>query len=105
MTTWFAAADCRLEDFRAVCKQKTELSDYPHATDVVDNVLIYPGSLANTRETQAELVRALLDGPGVVVFTAAFTPDVVDRGTAVFTDLIAAQKAAGVAGGGHLAQP
>jgi ectoine hydroxylase-related dioxygenase (phytanoyl-CoA dioxygenase family) len=103
--TWFTAADCRLEDFRAVCEQKTELSDYPHATDVVDNVLIYPGSLANTRETQAELVRALLDGPGVVVFTAAFTPDVVDRATAVFTDLIAAQKAAGVAGGDHFAKP
>jgi ectoine hydroxylase-related dioxygenase (phytanoyl-CoA dioxygenase family) len=103
--TWFTAADCRLEDFRAVCEQKTELSDYPHATDVVDNVLIYPGNLANTREIQAELVRALLDGPGVVVFTAAFEPDVVDRATAVFTDLIAAQKAAGVAGGDHFAKP
>ena len=45
MTTWFTAADCRLDDFRALVEQKTELSDYPHAADVVDNVLIYPGDL------------------------------------------------------------
>lgn len=105
MTTWFTAADCRLEDFRAVCEQKTELTEYPHAIDVVDNVLIYPGTPANTREIQAELVRALRDGPGVVVFTGAFPPAVVDRATAVFTDLIAEQKAAGVAGGDHFAKP
>ena len=30
---WLTAADCRLPDFRAVCEQKTELADYPHATD------------------------------------------------------------------------
>jgi ectoine hydroxylase-related dioxygenase (phytanoyl-CoA dioxygenase family) len=105
MTTWFTREDCRLEDFRAVCEQKTDLIDYPHAVDVVDNVLIYPGTLANTREVRAELARALMDGPGVVVFTGAFKPAVVDRATAVFTDLIAAQKAAGVTGGDHFAKP
>jgi ectoine hydroxylase-related dioxygenase (phytanoyl-CoA dioxygenase family) len=105
MTTWFTAADCRLEDFRAVCERKTELTGYPHAADVVDNVLIYPGALPNSRAVRSELIRALTDGPGVVVFTGAFAPAVVDRATAVFTDLIAAQKAAGVAGGDHFAKP
>ena len=105
MTTWFTAADCRIEDFRAVCEHKTLPTDYPHAADVVDNVPIYPGTLANTREIQAELVWALSDGPGVVVFTGAFPPAVVDRATAVFTDLIAEQKAAGVAAGDHFAKP
>jgi ectoine hydroxylase-related dioxygenase (phytanoyl-CoA dioxygenase family) len=95
----------RLEDFRAVCEQKTELADYPHAADVVDNVLIYPGTLDNTAQIRAELTRALLDGPGIVVFTSAFAPAVVDRATAVFADLIAEQKAAGVAGGDHFAKP
>ena len=104
-TTWFSAADCRLEDFRAVCEQKTELADYPHATDVAGNVLIYPGSLPDTLEVRGELIRALRDGPGVVVFTQAFAPGVVDRATAVFTDLIAEQKAAGVRGGDHFAKP
>jgi ectoine hydroxylase-related dioxygenase (phytanoyl-CoA dioxygenase family) len=105
MTTWFTAADADLEDFRAVCEQKTELSDYPHAIDVVENVLIYPGRLEKTRDVQSELVRALMDGPGVVVFRGAFEAAVVDRATAVFEDLIAAQKAAGVTGGDHFAKP
>jgi ectoine hydroxylase-related dioxygenase (phytanoyl-CoA dioxygenase family) len=105
MTTWFTAADADLEDFRAVCEQKTELSDYPHAIDVVDNVLIYPSLREDTGEIRAELVRALMDGPGVVVFQGAFEPAVVDRATAVFEDLIAAQRAAGVTGGDHFAKP
>ncbi|WP_127508448.1 phytanoyl-CoA dioxygenase family protein [Actinoplanes solisilvae] len=105
MDTWFSAADCRLEDFRAVCEQKTELTDHPHAIDVVDRVLIYPGDLPPTREVQSELIRALRDGPGVVVFTSAFDPAVVDRATAVFSALIAEQKAAGVEGGDHFAKP
>ncbi len=105
MTTWFTAEDCRLEDFRAICEQKTEITDYPHATDVVDNVLIYPGDLPNTREVQGELIRALRDGPGIVVFSGAFDPAVVDRVTEVFAELIAEQKAAGVQGGDHFAPP
>jgi ectoine hydroxylase-related dioxygenase (phytanoyl-CoA dioxygenase family) len=105
MTTWFTDADCRLEDFRAVCEQKTDTAGYPHALDVADDVLIYPGDLANTREIQAELVRALRDGPGVVVFTGAFDPAVVDRATDVFTALITEQTAAGVRGGDHFAKP
>ena len=42
MTTWFTTADCRLEDFRAVCEQKTLLTDYPYATDVADFALLVP---------------------------------------------------------------
>ncbi|MEU4237578.1 phytanoyl-CoA dioxygenase family protein [Actinoplanes sp. NPDC026619] len=105
MTSWFTAADCDLEDFRAVCEQKTDPTDYPHALDVVDGVLIYPGKPANTREVQSELARALMDGPGVVMFSGAFAPAVVDRATAVFESLIAEQKAAGVTGGDHFAKP
>jgi ectoine hydroxylase-related dioxygenase (phytanoyl-CoA dioxygenase family) len=105
MTTWFTAGDCRLEDFRAVVEQKTELTGYPHAVDVADNVLIYPGDLPATPDVQAELARALMDGPGIVVFRGAFSADVVDRATAVFFDLIAEQKEAGREGGDHFAKP
>jgi ectoine hydroxylase-related dioxygenase (phytanoyl-CoA dioxygenase family) len=59
----------------------------------------------DTRDVQSELVRALIDGPGIVVFRDAFAGDVVDRATAVFLDLIAEQKAAGVVGGDHFAKP
>jgi ectoine hydroxylase-related dioxygenase (phytanoyl-CoA dioxygenase family) len=107
MTTWFSAADCRLADFRALVEQQTDRADYPHAAEVSGNVLIYePGVLAADRhEVRAELVRALLDGPGIVVFRGAFDPAVVDRATAVFTAMIDEQKAAGVVGGDHFAKP
>jgi ectoine hydroxylase-related dioxygenase (phytanoyl-CoA dioxygenase family) len=105
MTAWFTADDCRLEDFRALVERKTASADYPHARDVVDNVLIYGGDLPGTAAVRAELNRALRDGPGIVVFRGAFAPEVVDRASAVFTALIAEQKAAGVAGGDHFAKP
>ncbi len=106
MTSWFTAADCRLADFRTLVEQKTELTEYPHAADVEGNVLIYDGrTIGDTSEVRAELTRALLEGPGIVVFKGAFAHDVVDRATAVFFEMIAEQKAAGVAGGDHFAKP
>src|SRR3954464_2273630 len=110
---WFTADDCRLEDFRAVVETTTDLADYPHADEVRQNVLVYGAGLRNhvqtpkeRREVQAELARALADGPGIVVFAGAF-PDtgVVDRATAAFEATIAEQKAAGVVGGDHFAKP
>ena len=89
---WFTAEDCRLEDFRAVVETTTDLADYPHADEVRENVLVYGPRLRASvatpegrRDVQAELARALADGPGIVVFAGAF-PDagVVDRATAVF---------------------
>lgn len=110
---WFTAADCRLEDFRAVVETTTDLADYPHADQVRENVLVYGARLRDVvatpegrREVQAELARALAEGPGIVVFAGAF-PDagVVDRATAVFEEMIAEQKAAGLVGGDHFATP
>ncbi|WP_369135193.1 phytanoyl-CoA dioxygenase family protein [Modestobacter sp. I12A-02662] len=110
---WFTAEDCRLEDFRAVVETTTRLDGYPHADEVRENVLVYGQRLADAvatpggrREVQAELARALTDGPGIVVLAGAF-PDtgVVDRATAVFEALIAEQKAAGTVAGDHFAAP
>jgi ectoine hydroxylase-related dioxygenase (phytanoyl-CoA dioxygenase family) len=103
--TWFTPADCRLEDFRALVEHKTDPTDYPHAVDVVQNVLIYPGDLPGSPDVQAELARALADGPGIVMFKGAFDPAVVDRASDVFFAMIAEQKAAGVVGGDHFAKP
>ena len=110
---WFTAEDCRLEDFRAVVETSTDLAGYPHADEVRENVLVYGARLRDSvatpvgrREVQAELARALTDGPGIVVFTGAFPdPGVVDRATTVFEAVIAEQKAAGVAAGDHFAKP
>jgi ectoine hydroxylase-related dioxygenase (phytanoyl-CoA dioxygenase family) len=109
---WFTPDDCRLEDFRPLVEQATRLDEYPHADAVKQNVLIYGERLARAagvpggrREVQAELARALLEGPGIVVFTGAFAADVVDRATEVLTELIEEQKATGIAGGDHFAKP
>ncbi|MBG0564619.1 phytanoyl-CoA dioxygenase family protein [Actinoplanes aureus] len=103
--TWFTAADCDLKEFRVLVEQTTDPRDYPYASSVEQNVPIYGPLPADRRAVQAELVRALADGPGIVVFRDAFDPAVIDRATEVFHEMIAAQKASGVAGGDHFAPP
>jgi ectoine hydroxylase-related dioxygenase (phytanoyl-CoA dioxygenase family) len=109
---WYTPDDCCLGDFRAVVEQTTDLADYPSADEIRSNVLVYgrklselTGITAGRREVQAELARALLDGPGIVVFAGAFDPAVVDRATEVFRAIIDEQKAAGSATGDHFAPP
>lgn len=109
---WFTEADCRLEDLRAVVEVTTDLGDYPYADAVEQGVLVYGARLAEhvttpegRRDVQAELARALSEGPGVVVLRGAVARDVVDRTTEVFTAMIADQRAAGAAGGDHFARP
>jgi ectoine hydroxylase-related dioxygenase (phytanoyl-CoA dioxygenase family) len=102
-------ADCRLDDLLAVLATTTDPDDFPHAEAVVSEVLVYEAAhlrAAPRAEVQAELVRALSDGPGIVVFRGAF-PDtsVVDRATAAFDDLIAQQRASGAVAGDHFAPP
>ncbi|MCI3150990.1 phytanoyl-CoA dioxygenase [Streptomyces sp. GB4-14] len=106
---WLSERDCDLDAFRALVEQPTDASSYPLASAVERNVLLYDAerlALADRRTAQAELVRALADGPGIVVIRGAF-PDtsVVDRTTAVFDALIAQQRASGATAGDHFAKP
>ncbi|WP_405736604.1 phytanoyl-CoA dioxygenase family protein [Streptomyces sp. NBC_01537] len=113
MTMWLTEDDCRLDDFRTLVEQRTDPDDYPCADSVEQNVLVYGSGLrerASTpegrRTVQAELARALMDGPGIVVFKQAFEDlSVVDRATEAFNDLIAEQRARGNASGDHFAAP
>ncbi|MEV5101849.1 phytanoyl-CoA dioxygenase family protein [Streptomyces massasporeus] len=104
---WLSEQDCDLDAFRALVEQATDPAGYPHASAVERNVLVYDcGLLEGDRVVQAELVRALSDGPGIVVFRGAFPdPGVVDRATDVFEALIAEQRASGAAAGDHFARP
>ncbi|MET0866125.1 MAG: phytanoyl-CoA dioxygenase family protein [Nakamurella sp.] len=110
---WLSREDCDIDEFRAIVEVPTDLADYPHADSVDRNVLIYGSALrelidsgADLREVKAELVHALMDGPGIVVFKRAFgDTTVIDRATAAFNELIDDQKARGVAGGDHFAPP
>jgi ectoine hydroxylase-related dioxygenase (phytanoyl-CoA dioxygenase family) len=111
---WLTSADCDLADFVALVSQQTQRADYPLAADVVQNVVVYSAAevatMASTgdgrRRVQAEIVRALTDGPGIVVVKGAYADlGVVDRATASFHELIEQQKAAGTAAGDHFAKP
>jgi ectoine hydroxylase-related dioxygenase (phytanoyl-CoA dioxygenase family) len=108
-----SAADCSIDDFAAVVEQQTDPSDYPYADSVDRKVLIYGERLRAAMDNaggraavQSELIRALTDGPGIVVFKQAFGDlSLVDRASEAFLAQIAAEKAAGVAGGDHFAKP
>ncbi len=108
------AADCRLADFVEVVSQRTDLTDYPHADRVEREVLVYDSGALRAaaataegrEEVEAELVRALTDGPGVVVLEGAFEDlDVVGRVSAAFDAMIADERAAGGPAGDHFAAP
>ncbi|WP_405622319.1 phytanoyl-CoA dioxygenase family protein [Streptomyces sp. NBC_00076] len=107
---WLTEQDCDLDVFRSQVERTTDLADHPHASAVEDNVLVYDSerlrAAGATREVLAELVHALTDGPGIVVFRAAFPdPAVVDRLTGVFDALITEQRASGADAGDHFAAP
>jgi len=110
---WLSSADCSIDDFAALVAQQTHLSDYPYADAVDLNVLIYGGKLraaignaSDRAEVQTELMRALTDGPGIVVFKQAFGDlSAVERASEAFLAQIAVEKSAGVAGGDHFAKP
>jgi ectoine hydroxylase-related dioxygenase (phytanoyl-CoA dioxygenase family) len=109
---YLAGADCRLDDFISQVSEQTDLAGYPHASSVEQGVLVYDSArlraelarAGGRREVAAELIRALQDGPGIVVFTGAFDDlSVVGRATAEFEGIIEAQRAAGGAAGDHFA--
>ena len=105
------AADARIQDLVEVLEQQTHLSDYPHATTVRDQVLVYDAKALRgldddeTVSLETEIARALRTGPGIVVFTGAFEVGVVDRTTTAFEAMIATQRASGATSGDHFAKP
>lgn len=107
-------SDCSIDDFVEVLAATTELADYPHAKAVEQGVLIFDAAtlraVAATAEglevVEAELARALSDGPGVVVLQGAYPDhDIVDRVTAELDAIIEDERSAGTAPGDHFAKP
>lgn len=107
------AADCNLDDFRAMVEVETDLADHPLAERIDRGIPVYSADeLRNRlaggldrRVVEAEIATALLDGPGTIVVTGAMEPAVVDRASAVFFDLIDQQHARGRSVGDHYAKP
>ena len=111
---WIDEADCRLEDFRRLVERHTRLADYPLASAVHSNVLTYEGDdirrLAPDPESRkamlAEWARALMDGPGILLFRDAFPElTVVDAASDQFFAMIEEQRASATNAGDHFAKP
>lgn len=110
----FTEAECVIDDFVASLDEQTDLADYPHAARVESDVLIYDASTIRRRATDTseraaiadELARALLSGPGIVVFAGAFDErHALSDATQVFGRIIDEQHAAGASAGDHFAKP
>ena len=106
--------ECDLEAFVELVEQPINPADYPLAVRITQGVPAYDASsLARGPTPDAEhraalrdeLSRALVEGPGIVLLESAVPPAAVDRASAVFWDLIAAQHAQGGPAGDHFAKP
>lgn len=106
---WLGPDSGDVETFRTQISQQTLASDWPLASEVVKNLLVYQGS--NVRavaqdstarwELMAEWAEALERGPGAIVIRDAVETDVVDEATNLFEHMIAE----GAGGGDHFAKP
>ena len=111
---YYSLGDCRVADFATIVEQPVDLGDFPLADRIDQGVVVYDSRSLRSRiseapgrlEVQAEFVRALNEGPGVLVLSGAFDQDsVLDAATDVFRGIIEAEKAAGTAAGDHFATP
>jgi ectoine hydroxylase-related dioxygenase (phytanoyl-CoA dioxygenase family) len=100
--TW--AMDIDFEAFRRDVETITVQADCPSAIDIVSNIPIYDGANV-TVETGREWANILLNGAGVFVIKRAF-PDLpaIDNASDIFREIIAEERAAGVAAGDHFAK-
>ncbi|MBY5409554.1 phytanoyl-CoA dioxygenase [Rhizobium leguminosarum] len=111
---WLSEDGCDLDEFRALAEKTTTLADYPSASAVEKNVLIYDSRKVMTaaatpegrRAVLAEICEAFGEGPGVVVFKRAYeNTGIVDRASPIFDAIIEEQHRTATGGGDHFAKP
>lgn len=110
---WLTEDACDLDAFRALAEKTTALADYPFASAVEKNVLIYDGrklldavATEGRRAVLAEICEVFGEGPGVAVFKHAY-PDtgVIGRASTIFDAIIEEQRRTSSGGGDHFAKP
>ena len=101
---------CDVAALKALTARETGAGDVPHAARIAARIPVYDAdALPLTdpearRALMAEWAAVLKDGAGVLVIERALPDgDVIDRVTAVFEAIIAAEKAAGGEGADHFA--
>ncbi|MDR6667605.1 phytanoyl-CoA dioxygenase family protein [Rhizobium sp. 1399] len=111
---WLTEDACDLDDFRALAEKTSTLADYPTASAVEKNVLIYDSRKVieavstqdGSRAILAEICEAFGIGPGVVVFKHAYEDTgIIDRASVIFDEIIEEQHLTSTGGGDHFAKP
>ncbi|EJZ18188.1 phytanoyl-CoA dioxygenase family protein [Rhizobium sp. Pop5] len=111
---WLSEDACDLDDFRRLAEKTTILGEYPTASAVEKNILIYDSrkmtAAAATPEGRravlAEICEAFGEGPGVVVFKHAYEDTgIIDRASTIFDAIIEEQHRTATGGGDHFAKP
>lgn len=111
---WLSEDACDLDEFRALAEKTTALADYPSASAVEKNVLIYDSRKVmmaaatpeGRRAVLAEICDAFGKGPGVVVFKRAYEDTgIIDRASTIFDAIIEEQHRTSTGGGDHFAKP
>lgn len=98
------AKDVDFEAFRRDVETVTRPEDCPAASDIVCNIPVYDRAKV-TSATGREWANILLNGAGVFVIRKAFRDlTAVDDASEIFREIIAEERAAGVAAGDHFAK-
>lgn len=111
---WLNADSGNFETFCQIVSQSANPADTPLAAKIVRNIPIYDGikvdgAAGNPAKRQAlmqEWAHVFAHGAGIVVIRRG-VPDhaVIDRASAIFDQIIAAEKLASKGGGDHFAKP
>ena len=110
MSLFATSRDIDVRAFAALCEQQVKPAEYPHAQEVISQVVIYDAKALRSAALHdrpgllSELHSLFRDGPGVMVVRNAF-PDlaVVDRHSEVFRQIIT-DEAAKVVRADHFAK-
>lgn len=111
-TGFFDPEACDLSTFETLIDQTTDVAGLPHAAEIAHNVPTYDVAAlrdglnvkGTRRQIMAEWAHVLRSGAGIIVLRNAYADTaVLDKATAVYESIIAAEKLAAGGGGDHFA--
>lgn len=112
--SWVSVDAGDLDTFIAQVSQHTQLDDWPLASAVEQNLLVYSGddvreacqNDANRNAMMHEWAKALSVGPGIIAIQNAMpNHEDIDEVNSLFTDIIDDQRRQGANTGDHFAKP
>jgi ectoine hydroxylase-related dioxygenase (phytanoyl-CoA dioxygenase family) len=106
--------ELRVSDLAAIVETATHKDDYPYCEDIVKGIPVYDGPKVRDSikcreqrcEFSHEFIRALSDGPGIVLVRLAWSNlSVLDRVTEAFRQIIDDEALANASIGDHFGSP